>query len=267
MLLVEQRDRLGPGESAEVRVEVPTGGLEGSVTKNFFVETDAPEPEWQRLKLVMHFYSELLLKAVPEHVQFGTVTAGDSCSRTVRVRSSRVELPARLRAVESNHPEVHVRVVDQKPGLISAEVSLGKHLEPGEFSATLTFRFDSPDLNTFHIVASGRCVTPQNPVITPARLELKDPEPGQTAVSRVLVRWPNNLTFRIVSARAPPGLEVTWKATDTSCPLYQITVAWPKDLPVLAAPAAVVLETDPPLPGDVVIPLVDGRAQRSATGG
>lgn len=235
--------------------------MEGPILKRFLCITDAPEPHLQQIELRLRANVRVIVKAVPSQIHFGIVDHPKSHRRILQLRSYFSDLPVKLRRVSSDNPFVRVQVIDRKPGLISCAVDLESDAPPGDFTARLSFRFDIEALPELTVLAVGRNASAAPLLFAPPQIVLPKRENHPRPV-KLRVQSRSKKTFKILGAKAPAGIYVSWDVCTWNPAAYDIIVNAHGPLCDLDTNSFLMLYTNLPLQPVLRIPIKPKRIER-----
>jgi hypothetical protein len=263
VLLVGQPDspdRIPPGQSAELQVEVGTAALEGPIAKRFLVITDATEPDLAEVEFLLRADVRAYVEAIPSQLEFGVITGRECGHRNLSIRSCFADLEKRLLSIESDSSFMTASVVDQKPGLMTCDVAVDAQLPPGEYVARLTLRFDIPECPELMVLGRARVVAGDIEVV-PTHLDVGAALEKQLLSQKLHMRSRSGKAFRIIEVEAPAGMEVSWAPVKESAIAYVIVVRVTADPPKSGSPKALALKIDNPDEPILRIPVIDRRSE------
>lgn len=262
---------LKPGETAEIVGELDTHNRPGAQSKTVTVQSN--DPLTPQVTLTFHALVEQEIEIEPRYVNLGTVEMGEDVTQTVTV-TNRSKKPMRVTGIESNNPNVQVRVTSPvadteagKQGLeslpvigpdkpIVLEVTGKAGEQGGGFGAQVTLKTDNAakpriDLSVYGRVNADILVYPQTVFFGLV-------QEGQTTTRTLTLESRTRTPFEIVGVR-PSGLPLEIRQEPIQGPNkvgYVLRVGMTGDTSMTGGAGRILLDTTHPRQKQIEVQVV-----------
>jgi len=222
MHVVDDKKLIPPGESAELKVDLPTSGSEGAIVGRFVISTDAVDEELQKVEFVVRANVMVRLKALPAALNFGVVEVGKKSTREFVVQSQLLNLADSFASAicTNSSYSIQLRKAELRRAVFDVTLddrgALGLH----QGRVQVSFRSPSGESNVVYADVIGRVSGPVHAIPATLALSPYANELPQTHKLRVIARDDN--PFRIVNVKAPSGIEVDFDSNGQKQKSYDL---------------------------------------------
>jgi hypothetical protein len=232
-----------PGSSAEIRVEVPTEGIDGPIAERFVVITSSEAPELTSVVLTLRANIVARIKAIPSQIVFGNIGSGESGRRQLQVRVSEPELTESfLSATVTGDPSLTVQLREQTLGLLSFDVELDPGIPSGDVTGRILLEFKDPHVPKIEVPVVGR-KTGDLKVIPRQLMVASGSAFPQSRNLRLLSRARHE--FQILAVEPPAGVKVDWDDQRRSASSFDLRVELTRE-PATRTTPFLIIRTDRP---------------------
>ncbi|MBZ0107599.1 MAG: DUF1573 domain-containing protein [Candidatus Scalindua rubra] len=145
-------DTIPPGQTGEIKVTFSSDSISGNINKSITVASNDPDTPNYRLTISGEIIKDLIIN--PEHIDFGSVLAGEKTSKTVSIKSQTVP-DFKIKKITPSKPFIDARIVGEKNGEHIIEIALKHNPVIGRFSGGIYLETNSHIQQKFNIPFFG----------------------------------------------------------------------------------------------------------------
>ena len=188
-------------EEGEVQIKFNPGRYVGKVTKSVTVNSNDLQKPSYKLTITGEVIEEVSIN--PKHINFGIIRKGDSCTRTIEVKTI-PELKTEIKKVESPNPYIVTAQIKSKVNSsYNYQVTISKYDYIGKFSGMVFVYTSSSKQERIDIPFSGEVIG--DVTIYPQIVSFGNIRKNQNVSRTVILNFVNK-DIKIEKIEANPGL-------------------------------------------------------------
>ena len=133
-------DAIPPGETGEIKATFSSGSVSGNINKSITVASNDPDTPKYRLTISGEVIKDLIIN--PEHIDFGSVSAGKKTSKTVSIKSQ-TEPHFKIEKITPSRPFIDASIAEEKNGEYIINIVLKHNPVIGRFSGGIYLETNS----------------------------------------------------------------------------------------------------------------------------
>ncbi|MDE1889774.1 MAG: DUF1573 domain-containing protein [Planctomycetota bacterium] len=149
------KNKLFKDEEGVVEIKFNTGNYIGKVTKSVIVNSNDPEIPKYKLTIMGEMIEEVNI--VPKQINFGIIRKGDTCTRTLEIKTV-PELNIEIKKVVSHNPYIRIIKCKANENNYNYEVTISNYDYIGKFSGIVFVYTTSSKQERIDIPFSGEVV-------------------------------------------------------------------------------------------------------------
>ncbi len=208
--LVDRKDKIFPGEFAEVAVDIPAVNA-GSVLQTVRVTTKSRDQQPNEILLTVKASVVAEIEAIPSQIRI-EVTKDNVASRILTVQSAILDVRKVIRDATSDSPFIQVERVGDSPGTVSFRVSVMPNCPSGTTFSKVRFRLEHNEIVELIVPV---VVCRLTDLRTAPSSVIWSSERGIPSTARLLVYSGSQQPFSIVGLDVPDGLEIAYESDPT----------------------------------------------------
>ncbi len=133
-------DTIPPGKTGEIKATFSSGSTSGNIKKSITVASNDPDTPKYRLTISGEIIKDLIIK--PEHIDFGSISAGEETNKTVSIKSQ-TEPDFKIKKIIPSKPFIDATIVGEKNGEYIIKIALKHNPEIGRFNGGIFLETNS----------------------------------------------------------------------------------------------------------------------------
>ena len=252
-----------PGETSDIDLEFETRENNGNYEKGADIGTSDPSMPSFALRVQGQVFPPVLTYPADPIVNFGTINNDTENNYFYMAVFSRDRPDTQITKVTSSKPDLIVGTAEpMKPDeATQLKVAKGQKLTInakaglplGLFREEVIVSTDHPQQPEIKLMVGGRM---SGPIATvPTRLSLHDADTEKGGSAELVISVRNNQATKFEVVKAPKALKIDISLTDEGKPgRYKLVATIPPGTPAQQVDEDIVLKTDHPHAGEVIIP-------------